>query len=109
MEVLEQVKKLLGTVKRDDLLNTVIDLTEARLKNLLGGADSVPERLLYVVVEVSIIRYNRIGSEGFKSHSVEGQSITFPDSDFEQYSDDIAKYLATNDQNSDNKTRIKFI
>ena len=50
MEVLEQVKKLLGTVKRDDLLNTVIDLTEARLKNLLGGADSVPERLLYVLV-----------------------------------------------------------
>ena len=55
--------------------------------------DNVPERLKYIVVEIAVRRYNRIGSEGFQSDSVEGHSITFhdPEKDFEPYQDIIDK------------------
>ena len=76
-------------------VDAIVSLTEARLKVLLGGADAIPEELGYIVTEVSIARYNRIGSEGANSHNVEGESISWAnDDDFQPYADDIAAYLA---------------
>jgi hypothetical protein len=93
--MLDQIKRLLGFTdsENDDLLTTIISLTESRLKNRLGGANIVPDALNYIVVEVSVIRFNRIGSEGLSSHTVEGESMSWPDSDFDRFSDDIDAYL----------------
>lgn len=46
----------------------------------------------YIVTEVAIVRFNRIGSEGFQSHTVEGESVGFLNSDFEPYMSDIQAY-----------------
>ena len=59
---------------------------------LLGGLD-VPESLNYVVTEVSVKRFNRIGSEGITSHTVEGESMSFTDNDFAEFAGDIQAYL----------------
>ena len=72
-------------------LEWIVESTKSRLKVLLGGIN--PESDLdYIVVEVSIIRYNRIGSEGTQSHSVQGESWNFLNSDFDAYMDDIQAY-----------------
>ena len=42
-------------------LQTIMDITSDRLKVKLG-TDEVPSQLSYIVTEVSIIRFNRIGS-----------------------------------------------
>ena len=62
--MLEDLKILLGIQAddhdRDDLLNTILSGTRARLKSLLGGIES-PAYMDYIVTEVSVIRFNRIG------------------------------------------------
>lgn len=90
MAVLDDVKVLLGNPEGlDNKLNTIIKLTESRLKTLLNE-DTVPAELEYIVTEVTIIRFNKIGSEGVSSHSVEGESMSFNDNDL--YLDDIEAY-----------------
>ena len=92
--MLEEIKIILGIADNalDSHLNIIISNTTARLKMLLGGLD-VPESLNYVVTEVSVKRFNRIGSEGITSHTVEGESMSFSDDDFAEFAGDIQAYL----------------
>ena len=107
MTILENVKALLGNPKNiDDKLNVIIELTQKRLGNLLSVKE-VPKELEYIVVEVSVIRFNRIGSEGVSSHSVEGESMSFNDDDFDSYDKDIRSWL--NNQSDLKKGRVRFL
>ena len=92
--MLEEIKTILGIADNalDSQLNIIITNATARLKMLLGGID-VPESLNYVVIEVSVKRFNRIGSEGITSHTVEGESMSFSDDDFAEFAGDIQAYL----------------
>ena len=47
----------------------------------------------YIITEVSVIRFNHIGSEGMSSQSVDGETMTFSDSDFDGYRDEIQAFL----------------
>lgn len=94
--MLEDLKRMLGLpVKGDEVLDQklgwILRATQTRLKVLLGGIDPGSD-LDYIVIEVAIVRFNRIGSEGFQSHSVEGESVGFLNSDFDPYLDDIRAY-----------------
>lgn len=95
-----------GDTDRDNLLKLIISDSTAQLKTLLGGIEP-PDSLAYVIRNVSIIRFNRIGSEGMKSHGVEGESITFTDSDFDGYKDDIQAFLES--QKGSAKGRLRFL
>lgn len=107
MTILENVKELLGNPKNiDDKLNVIIELTQKRLGNLLSVKE-VPEELEYIVIEVSVIRFNRIGSEGVSSHSVEGESMSFNDDDFDSYDKDIRSWL--NNQSVLKKGSVCFL
>ena len=92
VEALENVKESLSIqdTKQDKILNRIIERTESRLSVLLPiGVNSVPSELNYIVEEVSIKRYNRIGAEGMTSESVDGRSNTFQSNDFDEYMDVI--------------------
>ena len=92
--MLDEIKIILGITDDalDSQLNIIVANTTSRLKMLLGGLD-VPESLHYVVTEVSVKRFNRIGSEGLASHTVEGESLSFTDDDFAEFAGDIQAYL----------------
>lgn len=94
--MLEKIKILLGfgteETDQDERLNLIIENTSKSLCNLLGGI-TLPEELQHIVVEVSVIRFNRIGSEGLSSHTVEGESQSFQECDFDSYQREIDKYL----------------
>lgn len=108
--MLGSLKLMLGIpaddTSRDDLLKLIISTATARLKVLLGGIEP-PDSLDYIIREVSIARFNKIGSEGIKSHSVEGESQQFSDSDFDGYTDDIQAFLET--QKVSAKGRVRFL
>lgn len=109
--MLEELKRMLGLSGQSDeeldqKLNWILDTTRARLKVLLGGIDP-GEDLNYIITEVSIIRYNRIGSEGFQSHSVEGESLALSDDDFAGYREDIQIWL--NNQKDAKRGRLRFL
>lgn len=100
MAILADVKTMLGISANDtdidSKLDLIIRLTSSRLRVLLGGVD-IPESLEYIVTEVSIIRFNKIGSEGLSTHSVEGESLSFSDDDFAAYKDEIRAFIAESD------------
>ena len=108
--VIDDIKSLLGfaaeSTEKDNLLELIIKNSTARLKILLGGIDA-PETLNYIIVEVSVIRFNRIGSEGAQSHSVDGESLSFSDDDFEQFKDEIQAYLDS--QKEITRGKLRFI
>lgn len=94
--MLKDLKRMLGLLDQNDeeldnKLNWILSTTRSRLKVLLGGIDPGDD-LDYIIIEVSIVRYNRIGSEGTQSHTVEGESTSFLSSDFDAYMDDIQAY-----------------
>lgn len=105
--MLNELKLMLGITgtDRDELLNLIISTATARLKTLLGGTEP-PDSLSYIVREVSIIRYNKIGSEGVVSHTVEGESLSFSDSDFAGFADEIQAFLNTQKDNARGKVRF---
>lgn len=106
--MLENLKLLLGRTDndKDALLELIISTAKARLKLLLGGIEP-PESMNHIVLEVSTIRFNRIGSEGMASHTVEGESITFTDDDFAAFADEIQAFLDT--QKDSKRGKVRFL
>lgn len=96
----------------EEQINVIYRMTEkrliGRLNTALSGVISIPEELDYVVDEVTISRFNRIGSEGMTSESVEGRSATYSDDDFAPYISDIDGYIKANKEPS-KKGVVRFI
>lgn len=107
--MLNDLKLMLGIstddTSKDDLLKLLISSATARLKMLLGGV-TPPDSLDYVVREVAIIRFNKIGSEGLASHTVEGESMSFNEDDFAAFTDEIQAYLDSQKDNVRGKVRF---
>lgn len=108
--MLDTLKSLLGfaadDTAADERLDKILEITKQRLKVKLGGIEP-PAELEYIIIEVSIIRFNRIGSEGLASHSVDGESLTFSDKDFDGFSSEIQDYL--NSQQDSKIGKVRFI
>lgn len=108
--MLEELKVLLGlsevNATQDKKLTLILNAAKSRLKLLLGGIEP-PEELNYIILDVAIIRYNRIGSEGLSSHTVEGESLSWSDNDFAGYMDDIQSYLDR--QKEATKGKVRFL
>ena len=94
---LDRIKRMLSMdvddAKSDELLEDIIDLVEAQLKNRLGGVDSIPENLEYIVTNVVLARFNQIGDEGKSSMTVEGESASWLTDLFDPFETDIQRYL----------------
>ena len=64
--MLEKLEILLGfheediTPELEEKLELILESVQARLKNLLGGME-IPGSMEYIVIEVAISRFNRIG------------------------------------------------
>lgn len=97
MSAIDDVKAMLSD-NIDNKLEVIERLTTARLKSILGGVDFVPQEMDYIVTEVCIKRFNRVGNEGFASYSQEGSSISFPDSDFAEYQSVIDEFKRKADE-----------
>jgi hypothetical protein len=92
---LQDVTILLGT--QDARVDVIYSKTEqrllSRLKRSLPELTTVPNDLDYIVDEVAIARFNRIGSEGMASESMDGHSATYDSSDFNAFERDIVDYI----------------
>lgn len=109
MDYLANIKALLmlPDSAKDDLINVIIDNTKRALRVRLGlsASDAVPEELSYIVVEVSVRRYNRLKNEGMVSYSQEGESIAFNSNDFADFEEDIKAWKDKNNKANE----VRFI
>ena len=105
--MLENLKLLLGIDggDLDEKLKLILSNTTARLKLLLGGIEP-PDELDHIILEVAIIRFNIIGSEGMASHSIEGESINYGEDDFAGFTDEIQAFLDSQKDNTRGKVRF---
>ena len=108
--MLDKVKRLIGITDelQDELITDIINVTERRLLARLGCLKEIPIELEFIVVEVSVKRFNRIGSEGLAKKTVEGLTKEFSADDFEEYEADIAEYLKPDDNSSDSDGVVMF-
>ena len=109
--MLDNLRLMLGLANENDAaldakLQLILDSAKTRLKLLLGGIEP-PEDMAHIIVDVAIKRFNRIGSEGLSSHTVEGESLSFSNSDFDEYAGEIQAWL--NAQKDSKRGKVRFI
>lgn len=87
---LDKLKRRLGIelseTDQDELLIDLWEDAEQHFK-LLSGANTIDEKYTFIIRDVTAIRYNRKGSEGMNSESVDGYSASYDTGkhDFDDY------------------------
>lgn len=99
---LDDLKVMIGPAAdlQEDRLKLIIRQTEAqlRLKLRKKAGDSIPDELAFIVTDVAMRRFNRVGDEGKSASSQDGLSTTWDTDDFADYASDIADWLDQQDQ-----------
>ena len=95
--MINKVKILLGITDNDELLNEIIEITEYKILNYINKK-ILPAELEFILIELVISRFNRIGSEGIASESVDGKSVSYED-DFNNYKHCLDDYVLRNSKN----------
>lgn len=99
---LDDLKVMIGPAAdlQEDRLKLVIRQTEAqlRLKLRKKAGESIPDELAFIVTDVAMRRFNRVGDEGKSASSQDGLSTTWDTDDFADYAGDIADWLDQQDQ-----------
>jgi hypothetical protein len=90
--LLNRIKTLLGVPDNDELIYEITELTKSKILNYINEVE-LPLELEFVLVELTIQRYNRIGSEGIASESVDGKSVSYEDI-FENYKPYLDDYIS---------------
>ena len=92
--LLNRIKTLLGIPDNDELIYEITELTKSKILNYINEVE-LPLELEFILVELTIQRYNRIGSEGIASESVDGKSVSYEDI-FENYKPYLDDYISRN-------------
>lgn len=97
MTIIEQAKALIGIEDdlQDNLLAVIQSITESHFK-AYSNQNTIPEKLNYIIVEVTVKRFNKLGSEGMTVQKVEGLDMTFVVDDFAEYEKIIKRHFASN-------------
>ncbi|CDQ20858.1 Phage gp6-like head-tail connector protein [Halobacillus karajensis] len=98
----DNVKTVLGL--QDNLQDNVIDIIIRNIESRLTvwfkqhtDLTTIPDELQFIVEEMAVNRFNRIGSEGMESESVEGRSVSFKEDDFKPYLNILESYIPKQD------------
>jgi hypothetical protein len=97
--MLKEIKLFKGITDniQDDLLELIISETNQRIIAFINRGckikiKAVPDEISFIVRDVSIVRFNKINSEGATSDSEEGRSFTWQDSYLDGYKGFLEDY-----------------
>ena len=92
---LESVKILTGV--DNEQITTIYTMYEKRLYRRLEQSllevEEIPTELEFVLTECAIARFNRIGSEGMESETMDGHTAHYVDKDLSDYEHAIQDYI----------------
>ena len=94
-DILERIKTILQVNNQDELIENIFDLVSEKIVSYLK-VEKVPKSLEWILVELSVQRFNRIGSEGITSESVEGGSTVYIEDELGPYYHFLDEYISTN-------------
>lgn len=95
---INKLRVFLGVNNQDELLLEIVDIVKEKILSYLN-LEEIPKQLDWIVIELSVSRFNRIGSEGMSSESVDGGSNTYITDELIQYKPYLDDYLKANTQN----------
>ena len=108
---LEKIKRRLGITEtdtqQDDLIRDLINDAESYFK-VLTGADVVADKYSFIIRDVALKLYVRKGSEGTTSESVDGYSVSYTQSLFEEYLDLLNRDFDLDNSSLERKGRVLF-
>ena len=92
--LLNRIKTLLNIEGNENLIYEIVNITESKILNYINATE-MPIELEFVLIELSVQRFNRIGSEGIASESIDGKSVSYDD-DFTGYKHYLDDYISRN-------------
>ena len=92
--LLNRIKTLLNVEGNENLIYEIVNITESKILNYINASE-MPKELEFVLIELSVQRFNRIGSEGIASESIDGKSVSYDD-DFTGYKHYLDDYISRN-------------
>ena len=92
--LLNRIKTLLNVEGNEELILEIVNITESKILNYINASE-MPKELEFVLIELSVQRFNRIGSEGIASESIDGKSVSYDD-DFIGYKHYLDDYISRN-------------
>ena len=92
--LLNRIKTLLQIQDNDELIHEIVEITKEKILNYINEKE-LPKELEFVLIELAIQRFNRIGSEGIASESIDGKSVSYDD-DFTGYKHYLDDYIGRN-------------
>ena len=92
--LLNRIKTLLNIEGNEELITEIVNITESKILNYIN-ANEMPVELEFVLIELSVQRFNRIGSEGIASESIDGKNVSYDD-DFVGYKHYLDDYISRN-------------
>jgi hypothetical protein len=110
VDILSDVKTMVGIADgvSDAQLTVVINLATSRVNSYVGETE-LPESLAWIVEELAISRFNRIGNEGMSQNQEEGRTVIFTDDDLTPYKTYLDKYVDDNKTDGANQSRALFL
>ena len=92
--LLNRIKTLLNVEGNENLIYEIVNITESKILNYINASEMPKElEFEFVLIELSIQRFNRIGSEGIASESIDGKSVSYDD-DFTGYKHYLDDYIS---------------
>ena len=92
--LLNRIKTLLNIEGNEILICEIVNITESKILNYINATE-MPYELEFVLIELAIQRFNRIGSEGIASENIDGKSVSYDD-DFIGYKHYLDDYISRN-------------
>ena len=92
----------------------VVELTEQRLLNILPKQNAlkltkIPAELEYIVTNVSMARYARVGQEGMSGYSQDGLNMVFRKDDFDPYMSEINSFGDNGSEGGGNHGKVTMV
>ena len=110
MDLLTNLKLLLdltdSDTELDTKLNLIIEQSKKKVLAYLPNVTLVPDELSYIVLELSVMRFNRIGNEAMTNYSQDGESIAYG-ADMSNYEADIKSWLLK--QTNNDRGVVRFL
>lgn len=106
---ISKIKRRLGISDetQDELLKDLIDDAQSHFMAITGAEEVLP-KYNFIVNDVVVLRYNRRGSEGMESESVDGYSVKYETDDFKKYQWILDRDFGEQ-SSSREKGKVKFI
>lgn len=104
---LAEIKTILGLsdTSKDELITKLYNNVEGAILIYIGKS-TLPTELNFIAIEATVIRYNRLGSEGLTQESIDVVSQTFTEDILDTYKPYLDVYISRNSETSPKRLRM---